>query len=439
MISPLACRGQPLLANLREVDPVVQDYRAFFALLNWSAVPERDPTRPWPGPVPHPRAAYLKAFLVKICEGKAFCTQLRAFLVRHPPLVIEVGFRPVLAPAAPYGFDVAETVPSARWLRQQLRALDEALLQALLEGTVRALQGEIPELGQTVAFDVKHIYAWVRENNPKAFVAHRFDPQRQPAGDPDCRLGVKRRSNQEGPAGATAGPSEYLWGYGTGIASATSPAAGDVVLAELTQPFHANDVTYFGPLYARAETALGHPPTNVTADAAFDAWYVYQACVPTGGIAAIPLNQRGQAPRRTGEGIPLCAQDRPMAPSGIFHHEDGYPAQRFACPLLHPARADAACSHPQFAKGGCTRVVNLAAGGRLRVSLDRTTPAFQTLYDQRTSAERINSQATALGIERPKVRNRASVRHLNTLIYIAINVRALQRVRAIKSQEAVAA
>lgn len=29
---------------------------------------------------------------------------------------------------------------------------------------------------------------------------------------------------------------EYLWGYGSGIASATTPDYGDVVLAEYTQP-----------------------------------------------------------------------------------------------------------------------------------------------------------------------------------------------------------
>ncbi len=50
---------------------------------------------------------------------------------------------------------------------------------------------------------------------------------------------------------------------------------------------------------------------------------------------------------------------------------------------------------------------------------------------ERTCCERINSQAQALGIERPKVRNSDSLRNLNTLIYIIINVRALQRAQSI--------
>jgi hypothetical protein len=439
MIAPFRAPDQIRWADVWERDEVLRRYRALFGLLAWDRVPERDPARPWPGPAPHPRAAYLKAFLVKICEGKAFVTQLRAYLVEHPLLVLELGFRPVAAPGQLYGFDVERTVPCVGWLRAQLRAVDEALLRALLQGTVRALGREIPGLGRTVAFDVKHIYAWVRQNNPKAFVAQRFDPQRQPSGDRDCRLGVKRRSNQEGADGTAPGPAECLWGYGTGVATATADRYGDVVLAEVTRPFNENDVTYFAPLHARVCAALGHPPTNVTADAAFDAWHVYQACVPTGGIAAVPLNLRGQAPpRRTPEGIPLCARGLPMAPYTLFQHADGYRAQRFACPLLHPVRSGATCPHAQFAKGGCTRVINLEAGGQMRVDLDRASAAFRDLYEQRTSAERINSQAKELGIERPRVRNLASVRHLNTLTYIVINARALERIRAINSQGAVA-
>lgn len=437
MIATFRPPDQIAFADLWERDEVLGRYRAFFAQLDWGRVAERDPRRPWPGPVPHPRAAYLKAFLIKVVEEKSFVTELRAYLVEHPLLVLAIGFRPVPAPEQLYGFDVERTVPGVGWLRTQLRRLDETLLRTLLEGTVRALQREIPDLGETVAFDVKHIYAWVQQNNPKAFVAQRFAPARQPAGDPDCRLGVKRRSNQAGEDGATPGRTEYLWGYGTGVASATADGAGDVVVAEFTQPFNENDVTSFAPLHARATAALGHPPTNVTADAAFDAWYIYATCVPTGGVAAIPLNARGQAPRRADDGTPLCARDLPMAPGATFHHEDGYRARRFGCPLLQPTGA-ATCAHPQFAKGGCTRVINLEPGGLARVNLDRTSPAYQALYDQRTSAERVNSQATALGIERPKVRRIAAIRHLNSLTYLVINARALERLRTKTTPEVAA-
>ena len=69
----------------------------------------------------------------------------------------------------------------------------------------------------------------------------------------------------------------------------------------------------------------------------------------------------------------------------------------------------------------------------MRATLDRRADAFIAIYRQRTSAERINSQATALGIERPKVRNAQSVHRLNTPTYIVINARALQRARALNA------
>ena len=65
----------------------------------------------------------------------------------------------------------------------------------------------------------------------------------------------------------------------------------------------------------------------------------------------------------------------------------------------------------------------------MRVRLDRQSDTYKLLYNQRTAAERINSQAKALGIENPKVRNIYSVINLNTLTYLVINARALQRVR----------
>jgi len=83
----------------------------------------------------HPESAYLKAFLICIKEGLIYSTQLRDFLIKH------------------------------------------------------SLQEEIPGLGEVVAFDVKHIYAWAKENNPRVCLPHRYDKHAQPVADPDCKLG----------------------------------------------------------------------------------------------------------------------------------------------------------------------------------------------------------------------------------------------------------
>lgn len=419
-------------AAFQALDPVVCRYRAFFALLDWGCVPERDPSRPWPGRSPHPTRAYIKALLVKCCEQYSTITQLRAFLVEHPLLVLELGFLPVLDPSQPYGFLVERTVPGARWLRHQQQTLEHALLQQVLVGTVHALQRLLPGVGTTVAVDVKHIYAWVSENNPKVNILQRFDPTRQPRGDPDGRLGVKRRTNQNGTL-----HKEFLWGYGSGIVSATDVDATDVVLAEWTQPFNHQDITYFHPLYTAVSATLQRAPTDLAADAAFDAWHVYQRCAEYGGMAAIARNQRGPTPARDAHGHPRCARGHSMPPTSQGHHEDGYRVQEYRCPLLRPTPTGATCDHAQFVKGvGCTKAINIELGGILRMTLDRTSAAYRAVYAQRTSAERINSRATELGIERPKVRSMAAVARLNTLTYIVINVQALQRITARTSAQA---
>src|SRR5260370_4795344 len=148
---------QPVMAALLTHDPVVAHYRAFFSLFDWSLVDDFQAQRSPRGRPAHPESAYLKAFLIRQCEGFMYTSQLHRFLLKHPLLVIELGFHLVLDPTQPYGFDVARTVPSVRWLREQLRSLDPALLQSLLQGIVTALHAEIPGLGETVAFDVKHI------------------------------------------------------------------------------------------------------------------------------------------------------------------------------------------------------------------------------------------------------------------------------------------
>jgi hypothetical protein len=436
MIPTSALFDQSTLTLLLTHDPVVQRYRRLFALFDWSVVPPRSANRAWPGPQPHPQTTYIKVLLVKLCEGYSYITQLRRFLVEHPLLVLELGFLPVLDESQPYGFDVARTVPGDRWLRHQQQTLDPALLHDLLAATVHALVAEIPGLGEIIAIDVKHIYAWVKENNPRESMRDRFCKDQQPTGDPDCRVGVKRSTNQEQPDGSTKEKKEYLWGYGSGVVAATTPDYGDVVLAEWTQPFNENDVTYALPLYYQTVNTLGFFPTHLTADAAFDAWYLYQRCAVHGDIAAIPLNQHAHPVFvRDADGTPRCPKGLRMVPTSAFAHTNGYRAQRYRCPLLFPQATGETCDHAQFTKGkGCVKDINVELGGLMRVTLDRSAPLYRLLYNRRTSCERINSQSQALGIERPKVRNGRSVANLNTLTYLIINAKALAKAQSINAQ-----
>ena len=106
---------QPTLCKIIEADALVQRYRALFALFDWSG--SDAPRRRGPGKPAHPQSAYLKAALVRINQHLNSTPRWRAYLLDHPLLVLELGFRPYVDTTQPYGFEVAKTVPSVRWLK----------------------------------------------------------------------------------------------------------------------------------------------------------------------------------------------------------------------------------------------------------------------------------------------------------------------------------
>jgi len=107
---------------------------------------------------------------VRIYERLSSTLRWRAYLLDHPFLVLELGFRPHLDVTAPYGLRLEKTVPSVDHLNAILRSLDGRWLADLFAQTVQALQAEIPGLGEVVAYDVKHIYANVKENNQRVYL-----------------------------------------------------------------------------------------------------------------------------------------------------------------------------------------------------------------------------------------------------------------------------
>jgi len=437
--------------------PVAMRYLNLLGPLAWHRFPERGLQTTWGAPT-LPYAPFVAACLVKLDQQFTYMSQLRRYLVDHPALVWVLGFPLVPSRSYPWGFDAEASLPTQRHLARLLGRIPNDSLQFLLDETVRLIQAEFPPtlcFGQTVALDTKHILAWVKENNPKAYVKdNRFAKDTQPAGDPDCRLGCKRRHNQRASAAEppptprnnpvpadTISVGEFYWGYASGIVATQVPDRGEFVLAELTKPFDQSDVSYFFPLMATAERRLGFRPTFGALDAAFDAFYVYDYFHRDGqpwtaGFAAVPFSERGGHSQKqfSDEGLPLCPAGLPMPlkytfvdRSGLLEHE----CARYACPLHYPAATGKPCpaQHKQWAKGGCTTTMATAMGARLRHQIDRDSELYKQVYRQRTATERINSQAVSLGIERPRLRNGQAIANQNTLIYVLINLRGLHRVR----------
>lgn len=434
--------------------PVAQKYLKLLGILDWDNLPSRDEQRPWSGVSPLPRGPFIAAYLVKLQEQKRYMSNLREYLVEHPALVWLLGFPLVPASDSPWGFDVAASVPAKRTLISILHDLDNQTIQALLTQTVELIRQDLPDdldFGQTISLDTKHVIAWVKENNPKAYLkTGRYDKTNQPAADPDCKLGVKRRRNQhpngpkkKGSPTPTTDPIparfcrliDMYWGYGSGVVATKIPGWAEIVLAELTQPFNESDISYFHPLLRMTEQRLGFRPPYAAFDAAFDAHYIYDYFHTVGGLAAVPYSGKGGPPRQFDDaGLPLCQAGLAMPVKHTFMRRTAFfPHQqaRHACPLLYPQPSAKACpiNHKRWPKGGCLTTLATSQGARIRHQLDRQGPLYKDIYRQRTATERINSQAKALGIERPKLRNQQSITNYNSLIYLLINLRAIQRLR----------
>lgn len=438
--------------------PVAMKYLRLLGLLDWATFPERPEDHPWPGPKPHPRAPFVAAYLVKLNEQKTYMSGLRDYLVEHPALVWLLGFKLTPCPTVPHGFDVEASVPSRKQLGRVLRDLNNEMLQFLLSGTVRLIRDALPpevDFGHEISVDTKHIKAWVAENNPKAYIkeSDRLDKTRQPQGDPDCKLGCKKKSNQKSKAAdktpsnkaANAGQDkkratqfscdQYFWGYNSGLVATKAAGYGEFVLAELTQTFDKGDTTFFFPLMEITEARLGFQPPYGALDAGFEAWYVFDYFHQAGGLAAIPATERSPVKRQfDAEGLPLCEAGLAMPLKSTFMNHRGVAPQqmgRYGCPLLYPQPTGECCpiDHKKWPDGGCLLKMGTSAGARLRYQLDRKSDAFKQLYNQRSATERVNSQAVALGIEQPKLRNRQAITNQNTLIYVLINLRAVHRLR----------
>lgn len=389
-----------------------------------------------------PLATYVGAYLVKLERQLLTFGSLYRFLREHPGLIWALGFPLVPDPLAAYGFNIEAALPTQRHFSRKLSELPNDVLQNLLDAQVIWLHQRFgDDFAQIVSLDSKHIVGWVKQNNPKAYIKEgRFDKTQQPAGDPDCKLGYKPRSNQRTPAkegrpvNKKVSVGEYFWGYASGVVATKVAGVGEFVLAEVTQTFDQADVTYFFPLMEQVERRLGFRPPFGTADAGFDAFYVYDYFHSDEGegFAAVPLRQINQTRQFDADGRPLCEAELPMSLKGTYvnrtslvQHRRG----RYVCPLLHPEPTAEKCpiDHKKWPDGGCKLVMPTAIGARIRYQLDRESEAYKAVYKQRTAVERIFSQAVALGIERPKLRNQQAIANQNTLTYILINLRAMLR------------
>jgi len=187
---------QPTEANHRSalsawIDPpawvqqsaVAQRYLSLLGALAWAELPERESCSiNQPPPIPY--AAFIAAYLVKLDQHLVSMGRLRQYLLEHPALIWLFGFPVVTDLNYPHSFNPEASLPTQRHFTRLLRQLPNPVLQQLLDNSVALIQAEVADLGldlgQTISL---HIIAWVKENNPKAYIKNgRYDKTQQPNG-----------------------------------------------------------------------------------------------------------------------------------------------------------------------------------------------------------------------------------------------------------------
>ena len=102
--------------------------------------------------------------------------------------------------------------------------------------------------------------------------------------------------------------------------------------------------------------------------------------------------------------------------------DNGRTRQKYCCPFKNSKTSCCPCNHKCWNNGkknrGCTKYVTVPDDYRL--SIDRQSIAFKSVYALRTEAERYNSRFKQAGCERVFVRNGNSTKNLNTIAHISL-------------------
>ena len=108
----------------------------------------------------------------------------------------------------------------------------------------------------------------------------------------------------------------------------------------------------------------------------------------------------------------------------------GRTRQKFCCPFKRSKNGECPCNHKNWNNGrktrGCTQYDIISDDYRL--SIDRSSIAFKSIYSLRTEAERYNSRFKQTGCERVYVRTGNSVKNLNTIAHISLLLIAITAV-----------
>ena len=393
---------QEILKDIRlfTSQPKAKFYDELFINLDLSCIPAHNSKT---GRASYSNYAMICAFIVMKCEGFSQISDLHDFLSNN--LII----------AYYCDFDITRELPSYAKFTRFIREFDNDLLQAVMQTQVlKAVDLTLIDTS-FIALDATPVKANVSNNNPKSFRKNKFSKDEPPKADKDCSLGVQTASNQHNEKNF-----EFYWGYKNHI---LVDCISGLPICELTTGANISDSSVTLEILKKANSFLSLAECSFLADKAYDVKAIYNTVHDTyNGDCFIALNKRNtKNPKKLSSGNILCEAGLAMNRDGKCR-DNGRTRQKYCCPFKNSKTSCCPCNHKCWNNGkknrGCTKYVTVPDDYRL--SIDRQSIAFKSVYALRTEAERYNSRFKQAGCERVFVRNGNSTKNLNTIAHISL-------------------
>ena len=313
------------------------------------------------------------------------------------------------------GFDITRKLPSYAKFTRFIREFDNVFLQSVMQSQVlKAVDLSLID-SSFIALDATPVKANVSNNNPKSFRKNKFAKNEHPKADKDCALGAQTASNQHNEKNY-----EFYWGYKNHI---LVDCISGLPICELTTGANVSDSSVTLEILEKANSFLPLAECSFLADKAYDVKAIYNTVRDTyNGDCFIAINKRNtKSPKKLPVGNIICKAGLAMHKDGKFS-DNGRTRQKYCCPFKNSKTGSCPCNHKCWNNGkknrGCTKYVTIPDDYRL--SIDRQSIAFKSVYALRTEAERYNSRFKQAGCERVFVRNGNSVKNLNTIAHISL-------------------
>ena len=340
--------------------PKAKFYDELFINLDLSCIPAQNSKF---GRASYSNRSMICAFIVMKCEGFSQISDLHDYLSNN--LII----------AHYCGFDISRELPSYAKFTRFIREFDNDILQTVM-------QSQVLKAADLSLIDSSFIALDATPVNEKNY--------------------------------------EFYWGYKNHI---LVDCISGLPVCELTTSANVSDSSVTLEILKRANSYLPMSECSFLADKAYDVKAIYNTVHDTyNGDCFISLNKRNtKSPKKLPSGNIICEAGLAMHKDGKFS-DSGRTRQKYCCPLKRSKNGNCPCNHKCWNNGkknrGCTKYITLPDDYRL--SIDRSSIAFKSVYALRTEAERYNSRFKQAGCERVFVRNGNSVKNLNTIAHISL-------------------